>query len=63
MATQSEYPQTVQYLQYTQRNKPVEDGGLLNPAYDVDVDYNGHDVWLQEEGQEKYHWALQLPCS
>ena len=51
--TITEYPQTVQYLQYTQRNKPVEDGGLLNPAYDVDVDYNGHDVWLQRRRARK----------
>jgi hypothetical protein len=43
----SEYPNSVQYLQYTQRNKPSADGGLLNPAYDTEVDYNGHDIWLQ----------------
>jgi len=43
----TEYPETSQYLQYTQRNKPATDGGQLNPAYDTDVDYNGHDIWLQ----------------
>ena len=37
----------IQFLQYTQRNKPLENGGQLNPAYDTEVDYDGHDRWLQ----------------
>ena len=43
----TDYPDTAQFLQYTQRNKPLENGGQLNPAYDTEVDYDGHDRWLQ----------------
>ena len=41
----SEYPKTTLYVQTTERNAV---GGLLDPAFDTDVDYTGTDIWLQK---------------
>lgn len=41
----SEYPKTTLYVQTTERNAV---DGLLDPAFDTDVDYTGTDIWLQK---------------
>ena len=41
----TEYPKTTLYVQTTERDKV---GGLLDPAFDNDIDYTGTDIWLQK---------------
>ena len=41
----TEYPKTTLYVQTTERDKV---GGLLDPAFDTDIDYSGLDIWLQQ---------------
>ena len=41
----TEYPKTALYVQTTERDKL---GGLLDPAFDTQIDYDGKDIWLQK---------------
>ena len=41
----TEYPKTALYVQTTEREKL---GGLLDPAFDTQIDYDGKDIWLQK---------------
>ena len=41
----SEYPKTTLYVQTTERDKV---DGLLDPAFDTDIDYTGTNLWLQK---------------
>ena len=41
----TEYPKSALYVQTIERDVV---GGLLNPAWETAIDYNGTDLWLQK---------------